>query len=131
MKIPGPDHPISYTPSPERMRARYEGVVIADTIGAVICQEASYVPVVYFPRVDVETSYMSKTTDVSTCPYKGAATYYAIIREGVLVEKAAWSYETPYPSAEAIGGMLAFYPDKIEVYAVDAAELDARRRPGA
>ena len=129
MKIPGPDHPITYTPNPSRVRARYEDVVIADTTGAVTCQEANYAPVTYFPREDVETGYMSKTADVSTCPYKGQATYYSILREGRLIEKAAWSYEAPYPSAEAIKGMLAFYPDKLEIYAVDEADLDARRHP--
>ena len=128
MKTPGPDHPITVTANPSRMRVRFDDHVIADTDKALTLQEASYTPVTYFPREDVETGYMSKTATVTHCPYKGDATYYAIRMDGRLIEDAAWSYESPYPAMEAIRGLLAFYPNKVEVYAVDAAELDARRR---
>ena len=128
MKTPGPDHSITITASPSRMRVRFDDHVIADTAKALTLQEASYAPVTYFPRDDVETGYMSKTATVTHCPYKGDATYYAVRMDGRLIEDAAWSYESPYPAMEAIRGLLAFYPDKVEVYAVDASQLDARRR---
>ena len=132
MKTPGPDHPIAITASPGRMRVRFDDHVIADTAQALTLQEASYPPVTYFPRGDVETGYMSKTSTVTHCPYKGEATYYSVRLDGRLIEDAAWSYEAPYPAMEQIRGHLAFYPNKLEVYEVDSTELDARRRvPGS
>ena len=50
MKIPGPDHPITITPAANRWRARFAGHVIADSDRALVLQEASYPPVIYFPR---------------------------------------------------------------------------------
>ena len=128
MKTPGPDHPITITAGAGRMRVRFDDHVIADTAKALTLQEASYAPVTYFPRDDVETGYLSRTSTVSHCPYKGDATYYSVRLDGRLVEDAAWSYESPYPAMEQIRGHLAFYPDKLEVYEVNDAELHARRR---
>ena len=35
MKLPGPDHPITITPNPRRVRVSAGGVVIADTTHAL------------------------------------------------------------------------------------------------
>jgi uncharacterized protein (DUF427 family) len=42
MKLPGPDHPITITANPKRVRVSAGGVVIADTTHALILKEASY-----------------------------------------------------------------------------------------
>jgi uncharacterized protein (DUF427 family) len=34
-------------------------------------------------------------------------------------ENAVWSYEAPYPSMLEIKDRLAFYPNQVEIYAVD------------
>ena len=31
MKLPGPDHPISITPNPKRLRVTFNGQVVAET----------------------------------------------------------------------------------------------------
>jgi hypothetical protein len=41
--------------------------------------------------------------------------------DGQVAENVAWSYEQPYEAMEAIAGKIAFYADRIEVYAVDDA----------
>ena len=128
MKTPGPDHPITIAANPKRIRVRLQDQVIADTANALTLQEADYPAVQYIPRADVETGFMSKSATVTTCPYKGEATYYSIQRNGVLTEDVAWSYEAPYPAMEQIRGLLAFYSDKAEVYEVEPSELDERRR---
>jgi uncharacterized protein (DUF427 family) len=127
MKTPGPDHPITLTPATRRWQARYSGHVIADTGDALILQEASYPPVVYFPRADVAMDYMSRTERSTHCPYKGDAAYYTVLMNGHIAENAVWTYEQPYPAMTLIEGRLAFYPDKVEIYEVDEAALDTRR----
>lgn len=127
MKMPGPDHPLTFSANPRRVRVRVENHVLADTADAVTLQEASLAPVEYFPRGDVETGFLSQTDKVTHCPYKGDATHYSMLVNGDLLENCAWSYEAPFPAAEAIKGRLAFYPDKVQVYEIDEAEGDARR----
>jgi uncharacterized protein (DUF427 family) len=128
IKIPGPDHPITVTATPKRVQARYNGHVIADSRTALLLKEASYKAVVYFPREDVEMAYFTRTDRSTHCPYKGDASYYTILMDGVFAENAVWTYENPYPAMEQIRGRLAFYPDKVEVYELDeAADPEAVR----
>jgi uncharacterized protein (DUF427 family) len=129
MKIPGPDHPITFEAAPRRVRAAFAGHVIADTDDAVILREASYRPVYYFPREGVEMSLMGRTDHHTHCPYKGDASYWTIAMDGRAAENVAWSYEDPFPAAMAVKDMIAFYPDRVEVYEVDGAEPAPTRPP--
>jgi uncharacterized protein (DUF427 family) len=124
MLIPGPDHPIALAPTKTRWRVAFENHVIADSGDALILTEAAYAPVVYFPREDVSMEYFSRTDRTTHCPYKGDATYYTILMDGHFAENAVWTYEDPYPAMEQIRGRLAFYPDKVEIYAVDEEAVD-------
>ena len=115
VKIPGPDHPITITPAPARVRALYQGHEIADSQDALVLQESTYPPVVYFPRKDVEMSVMARTERDTYCPYTGHASYFTIRRDGTLAENAVWTYETPHPGMAAIADYLAFYPNVVTV----------------
>jgi uncharacterized protein (DUF427 family) len=121
MKTPGPDHPITITPSHKRFRAKLDGHVIADSTGVLILKEASYAAVAYFPREDVEMGFLAKTAHSTHCPYKGDASYFTLHIEGDIRENAVWTYETPYPAMAEIKDLVAFYPNQIEVYEVDPA----------
>jgi uncharacterized protein (DUF427 family) len=127
MKIPGPDHPITLEPAAKRWRAFFAGHVIADSAGAIVLREADYPPRVYFPRGDVEMAYMGRTDHTTHCPYKGDAAYYTVLMDGEFAENAVWTYEQPYGAMQAIAGMLSFYPDKVDIYEVDEAEVDPRQ----
>ena len=124
MMTPGPDHPITVEPAARRWRALFAGHVIADTDDAVIVHEANLAPVVYFPREDVATEYMSRTDRTTHCPYKGDAAYYTILMDGEFAENAVWTYDEPFPGMSALAGRLAFYTDKVEVYEVDDAVVN-------
>jgi uncharacterized protein (DUF427 family) len=128
MKVPGPDHTITVTAHPKRVQAVYNGHTIADSERALLLKEASYKPVVYFPREDVDMAYFSRTDRVTHCPYKGDAHYYTILMDGRFADNAVWTYEDPYPAMEAIRGYLAFYPNQVEIQeAGEAADPDAVR----
>ena len=115
MKIPGPDHPITITAHPKRVQAVYSGHVIADSDKALILKEATYKPVVYFPREAVDMAYFSRTDRTTHCPYKGDANYYTIFMDGNFADNAVWTYEQPYPAMDQIRGFLAFYPDRVQI----------------
>lgn len=114
MKIPGPDHPITITPNPKRVRVTVGGKVVADTRRALTLQEATYPAVQYIPREDADQDLLSGTTHATHCPYKGDARYFTIKADGTSRENAVWSYETPYPAVKEIAGYLAFYPNQVD-----------------
>jgi len=115
MKLPGPDHPITITANPKRVRVVADGVVIAETTHALTLKEASYPAVQYVPRTDAKMELLKRTERVTHCPYKGDATYFSIMSNGKAIENAIWTYETPFPAMTEISGHLAFYPDKVKI----------------
>jgi uncharacterized protein (DUF427 family) len=119
MKLPGPDHPITITANPKRVRVSAGGVVIADTTHALSLKEASYPAVQYVPRQDAKMELLARTGRVTHCPYKGDANYFSVNADGKAIEKAIenaiWTYEAPFPAMAEISGHLAFYPDKVKI----------------
>ena len=61
IKIPGPDHPISIDANPSRVVVTAGGKVIADTRNALTLREASYPPVQYIPRRDVDMAVLTRS----------------------------------------------------------------------
>lgn len=119
MKLPGPDHPITITPTAGRVRVTVGGEVIVDTTRALTLKEASYPAVQYVPREDAVMGRFEKTANATNCPYKGDASYYTVKTAGRTAENAVWSYETPYPAMAAIKGYLAFYPNRVDSISVE------------
>jgi uncharacterized protein (DUF427 family) len=114
MKEPGPDHPITITPNPHRVRVVLGGFIVAESTRALTLREASFPPVHYIPRADVRMDLLDRTDRKSHCPYKGDASYFKATAGGLVRDNAGWSYEQPYPAVGAIASHLAFYPDKVD-----------------
>jgi uncharacterized protein (DUF427 family) len=114
VKIPGPDHPITVERSPSRVIVSVAGRVVADTREALTLREASYPPVQYIPRKDVDMTLLQRTDHATYCPYKGDCAYYSIPSGGARSANAVWTYEAPYGAVAAIKDHLAFYPDRVD-----------------
>lgn len=115
MKLPGSDHPITIAPTGARVRVTFAGKIVADTTRALTLREASYAPVLYIPREDVDLTLLTQTSHTSHCPYKGDASYFTISADGRTSENAVWSYQQPYPAMREIEGRLAFYPKRVDM----------------
>ncbi|MGO4122853.1 DUF427 domain-containing protein [Inquilinus sp. YAF38] len=113
-KIPGPDHPITVTPNPARIVVTVAGKVVADSRNALTLREASYPPVQYIPRQDVDMAALQRTDHASHCPYKGDAAYYSIPAGGERTVNAVWTYEAPYDAVAEIKDHVAFYPNRVD-----------------
>jgi len=113
-RIPGPDHPITVTPSTDHIVVRVAGRVIADTRAALSLKEASYPVVHYIPRKDVDMSLLERTDHHTYCPYKGDCSYYSIPSAGERGTNAVWTYEHPYDAVAAIKDYLAFYGTRVD-----------------
>ena len=109
-----PDHPITITAAPRRVRVTFAGRVVADTMRALSLAEASYAPVMYIPREDVDLTTLERTSRKTHCPYKGEASYFSIRTDDRSSQNAIWSYERPLEAVAAIAEYMAFYPDRVD-----------------
>jgi uncharacterized protein (DUF427 family) len=114
VKIPGPDHPITIEPNPNRVVVSIGGTVLADSCDALTLREAGYPAVQYIPRKDVYVTLLERSTHVTYCPYKGDCAYFSIPLGGERAIDAVWSYEAPYAAVAAIRDHVAFYPDRVD-----------------
>lgn len=108
---PTAEHPITVTPTGRHVTVTVDGVVVAESDGAVTLQEATYPAVQYIPLADVVPSALVRSETTSYCPYKGEASYFHVAG----VQDAIWTYEQPYPAVADIAGKVAFYPDKAQI----------------
>lgn len=114
VKIPGPDHPISISPEPGRVLVTVAGRIVADSRKALTLREASYPPVRYIPRADVDMTLLERTDHATYCPYKGDCAYYSIPAGEARSTNAVWTYERPHGAVAAIREHVAFYPDRVD-----------------
>ena len=121
VKIPGPEHPITIEPNRGRVIVRLGGRVIAETNAALTLREASYPPVQYIPRKDVDMSALTRSESTTYCPFKGEAAYFSIPAGGERSIDAVWIYEAPYGAVAEIRDHLAFYPDRVDAIEQRAA----------
>jgi uncharacterized protein (DUF427 family) len=107
--IPKSEHKIQSCPTPKKIRAMFNGEVIADSTNVLILSETRFVPIYYFPKVDIRMDLLQNSDHGTTCSKKGEASYWNIALNDKEIEKAAWCYETPIAGAEKIAGYIAFY----------------------
>ncbi len=115
VKIPGPDHPITIEPNPNRVVVRFGDRVIADTTHALTLREARYPAVHYIPRQDADMAAFERSDHSTYCPFKGDASYFTIRLDNQRSVDAIWTYEAPYDAVAPIKDHLAFYPDRVSV----------------
>ena len=108
------DH-IPIRPGAGEWVVRAGGAVLGESSNALELTEGHYPPVIYFPRSDIAMAFLEPSDTTSTCPYKGAASYYSIIAKSGAIKDAAWSYEAPLAGMEQIAGYLAFFSNKVAV----------------
>jgi uncharacterized protein (DUF427 family) len=97
-----------------RVNRRVGGKIIADTSAALTLREASYPPVQYIPRRDVDMAALMHSEHTSYCPYKGDASYYSIPAGGDRSRNAVWTYEAPFEAMAQIKDYIAFYSDRVD-----------------
>jgi uncharacterized protein (DUF427 family) len=100
---------ITITPATGTWVVRAGGAVLAESRNALQLHEDGYPPVTYFPRGDIGMAFLDQTDHSTSCPHKGAATYFSIASKSTTYENAAWSYETPNDDVAAIKDHIAFY----------------------
>ena len=100
---------ITITPAEGTWVVRAGGAVIGESSNALELAEGEMPSVIYFPREDIAMAFLDRTDHSTTCPHKGAASYFSIMSKSRTYENAVWSYENPGDDVAAIKDHLAFY----------------------
>ena len=103
--------------STRHVQVRLGDTVLADSSSPVLLFETGLPTRYYLPGPDLRHEYLSRTTDTETaCPYKGTTSYYlSATVDGVQHPDIAWCYSFPTAAVAPIAGLVAFYPDKVDV----------------
>jgi uncharacterized protein (DUF427 family) len=117
-----PYHRIDIRRSSRHLVVRAGDRVVADTASPLVLYESGFAPRWYVPRADVVADALTPVELQTFCPYKGIASYYDI--EGM--RHAAWSYRAPFDDMAAIGDLVSFEPDRVEV-TLDGERLELER----
>lgn len=86
------------------VKARWNGVTIADSDDTVVVEGNHY-----FPQDAVDKALLRPSATTSVCPWKGTAAYCSLHVNGADNPDAAWFYPEPKPAAEAVRGRIAFW----------------------
>lgn len=91
-------------------RVVWDGTLIAESVNTIEVEGNQY-----FPKEDVNTEYLGPSNTRTTCPWKGEAEYFHLVKEGKEKTDAAWSYPQPKEEAQKIAGHIAFDKGKVEI----------------
>jgi uncharacterized protein (DUF427 family) len=89
------------------MKATLNGHVIAESNDVI--ETGGYQ---YFPPMSVRTEWLQKTARTESdlaCPH--GVQFYDVVIDGERHKRAAWSYESPRPNMQQVGGRFGFWED--------------------
>ena len=87
------------------MKARWNGTIVAESDEAVEVRGYHY-----FPREGVRSGLLraaARTERDLECPH--GVQFYDVVGDGVVAERAAWSYEAPQRELELVEGWIGFW----------------------
>ena len=88
------------------MKATWNGAVLAEAPRERIeLVEGN----VYFPPDAVHMDHLRSTDSHTVCPWKGTASYYDVVVNGLTNRDAAWYYPEPKDAAKEIKDHVAFW----------------------
>ena len=108
-------HTITIAPAELHVEVTLDGEKLAESDRPVLLDETGLPTRYYLPREDVRTDLLQPTDLMTTCPFKGQASYWSASVGGQVHDNVVWSYENPIPGAEGIAGLMCFYPERVEL----------------
>lgn len=108
-----PYHRIDCIRARRAIRIELAAQVLVDTTDVIALYETSRRPQLYVPREAVRMDLLIRSRTLSFCPYKGTASYWTAVIDGVSYPDVAWSYDKPYPESAPIAGWLSFYAERV------------------
>jgi len=86
------------------MKAIWNGAVVAESDRTVVVEGNHY-----FPSASMNRQYFRASETHTTCHWKGEASYYDVVVDGMVNHDAAWYYSDPSDAAKQIKDHVAFW----------------------
>lgn len=93
----------------------FQGTVLADSRRAVALLETSLPTRWYVPAEDVRLDLLEPSPLVTTCAYKGHASYLSVRGAGEEGRDLAWSYADPLNDAVPVRDLLCFWSERTDL----------------
>lgn len=110
-----PNYRIDLVPCRGTARVRIGDTVLAESSSAIRLIETDHVERLYFPEPDVRLDLLEDSDTLTTCPFKGEASYRSFRKGDPPVEDVFWTYREPFQEVAGIRGYLGVYHEKVEV----------------
>ena len=112
-----PEHTVTTKQFEGCVTVSVEGTQVARSTDVLLVEETNHAPAYYLPFEAVNSDYLADSSHVTRCPFKGKARYWNIHIGNHEIDNAMWSYEMPYDEALELAGLVAFYPNKVQIVA--------------
>lgn len=93
--------------------------IVADTRAAIRTLETSHPPSYYIPRADIAADALRRADGSSFCEWKGAATYWDVAFDDIVLPRVGWSYANPTAPFALLRDYVAFYAAPFDRCTVD------------
>lgn len=111
-----PCHRIDVCRSDRVVRIEHDGRLLAESSRALWLFEWTFRWVRYYlPREDVAVPLEQDDALVTTCAYKGQATYWSVPGDDHALKRIAWTYENPLHDAEQVRGLVSFFTERLDL----------------
>jgi uncharacterized protein (DUF427 family) len=107
------------------VRVSVDGEVIAESTRAIALFETGLPPRFYLPAEDVRMDLLEPSETKTRCAYKGVASYWHVRVGDTLHEDLAWTYPEPERDAQAIGDLICFFNERVDL----EVDGEAQERP--
>ncbi len=102
-----------------RIQIEHRSRYVADTRSAIRTLETSHPPSYYIPRSDIAPDALRRAQGSSFCEWKGAATYWDVVVDGIVLPCVGWSYANPTTAFAILRDYVAFYAAPFDRCSVD------------
>ena len=85
------------------------GKIVVKTRNAIRTLETSHPPSYYIPPADISPGLLRRAAGSSFCEWKGAAAYWDVVIDGIVLPRVGWSYPTPTAPFGLLRDHVAFY----------------------
>ncbi|MGF1473490.1 MAG: DUF427 domain-containing protein [Rubrobacteraceae bacterium] len=121
-------HTLYFEDSPRRVRAVFNGEVVADSEKAKMLHETGHLPLYYFPEEDVNWDLLHETAHTTHCPFKGDAAYWSVRVGDREAENAVWGYPEPLEQSPWLAGYVSIYFNSMDRWMEEEEEITAHPR---
>jgi uncharacterized protein (DUF427 family) len=101
--------------SSRHVQVAIDGVAVADSVRPTLLFETGLPTRYYLPVTDLRVDLLRPSDRVTSCPYKGHASYWSVQVNDRLVRDVVWTYKTPLWESAKIAGLAAFFNERVDL----------------